>query len=124
MLNGTVDKRPFAENDRGTGPASSVSPASSAIQGTGEFWHSPPEGLEPEDHGAAFEIQQEFRRRMQGLRGLSRRERAVAYRAAKAWYREALATLREKQSRERRAAWLIRRNRIRRCRFIPPCPRF
>ena len=93
------------------------------MQGTSEFWYSPLEGLEPEDGGAAFEIQQEFRRRMQGMRSLSRRERASAYRAAKRWYREALVALREKESRDRQAAWLVRRNRTHRRRSDPPGPR-
>jgi len=82
-----------------------------------QLWASPPEGSEMDDGGAAFEIQNEFRRRIQGLRGLSRRERTPAYRAAKKWYREALAALREKQSRDRQAARSARRNLAQRRRF-------
>lgn len=94
-----------------------MSPESSAIHERGEFWSTPHDGLGTDDGGAALEIENEFRRRIQGLRGLTRRERAAAYRAAKKWYREALLALREKLSRDRQAAWLALRNRTRQRRF-------
>jgi hypothetical protein len=99
-----------------------VSPENSAIHERGEFWSTPHDGLGTDDGGAALEIENEFRRRMQGLRGLTRRERAAAYRAAKKWYREALVALREKQSRDRQAAWSVRRARARRFAPIGPSP--
>jgi hypothetical protein len=88
----------------------------------GELWSITPEGIEPDEGGAALEIQNEFHRRIQGLRRLSRQERAIAYRTAKKWYREALVALREKQSRDRQASWFTRRNRTRRVRFGPLSP--
>lgn len=98
------------ENDRGTGPATSVSPATSAN-----------ESSEPIDEGdaAEFEIEIEFRRKLMGLRLLSKRERAQARRAAKDWRRLALKTLRERRTRDRQARYALRKMRG----LAPPRPR-
>ncbi len=88
-----------SENDRGTGPATSASPA-----------HLANESYEPLDDGdaAEFEIEIEFRRRLMGLRGLRRRERSQALRAAREWRRVALKALREKRMRDRQAHYMQR----------------
>jgi hypothetical protein len=95
---GASDSGPTA-NDRGTGPATSASPA-----------HSAPENGEPidESNAAEFEIEIEFRRRLMGLRVLPKRERAQALRAAKDWRRVALKALREKRMRDRHASYILR----------------
>ena len=105
MLNGTVAKRPLGENDRGTGPATSVSPASSASDNPLD-----------EDGGAEFEIDAEFRRRLTGLRRLRRRDQPQALRAAREWRRIALKALREKRIRDRHARYMQRRQ------MRPPSP--
>jgi hypothetical protein len=94
-------------NDRGTGPATSASPA-----------HSANESDEPIDEGdaAEFEIEIEFRRRLMGVRQLPRRERSQARRAAREWRRIALKALREKRRYERRPRFVWRQQ------TRPPAP--
>jgi hypothetical protein len=119
MLNGTSDKRLFAENERGTGPATPVSPASSASeidkpsdrrpitsqrlsQIEVELRHKSDESDPLDDSDAAeIEIEAEFRRKLMGLRRLRRRERAQALRVAREWRSFALNALRERRLRER-----------------------
>jgi hypothetical protein len=76
----------FSANDRGTGPATSASPA-----------HLADESNEPLDEGDAAEIEIEtiFKRRIAGARLLPRRERAAARREAREWRRFPLKALRE-----------------------------
>jgi hypothetical protein len=97
MRAGASDSR-FTGNDRGTGPATSVSPAHSAHQND-----------EPVDEGdaAEFEIEQEFRRKLMGTRQIPRRERAQARRAAREWRRLALNALRQKRMHERHARHML-----------------
>jgi hypothetical protein len=126
MPNGTADKRPFAENDRGTGPATSVSPAHSApeIDKPSEYLPASPSISPPEpelqrpsyveaeiDEGdaAELEIEAEFRRKLMGLRRMRRRERAQALRAAREWLSFALNALRERRLRDRHARYMQRR---------------
>lgn len=59
---------------------------------------------ETDDSGALLEIENEFRRRLAGLRGIPRRDRSAAFRLAKDWFRQAMVELREKRLRERHAA--------------------
>lgn len=54
----------------------------------------------------AFAIEQEFGRRLAGLRRLPRRERAAALRAAREWRVLALKALRERKAGERYARYL------------------
>lgn len=84
-------------NDRGTGPATSVSPAHAAHEVDG-----------PLDEGDAAEIEIEniFKRKIAGTRQLPRRERALARRAAREWRRFALKALREKRATERHARFM------------------
>jgi hypothetical protein len=127
MPNGTADKRPFAENDRGTGPATSVSPASSAHEIDNSLKYLPvspgvspaeaelqrPSYVEAEiDEGdaAEMEIEAEFRRKLMGLRRLRRRERTQALRAAREWLSFALNALREKRLRDRHARYMQRQH--------------
>jgi hypothetical protein len=125
MLSGTADKRAFEENDRGTGPATSVSPAHSASEIDkppkylpaapsvspleSELPRSPSVEAEAFDEGDAAEmdIENEFRRKLMGLRRLRRRERAQALRAAREWRSFALNALREKRLRERQARYML-----------------
>jgi hypothetical protein len=127
MLNGTADKKPSAENDRGTGPATSASPASSAheIDQQPKYLPASPSvspaeaelrlpSVETEaiDEGdaAELEIEAEFRRKLRGLRRLRRRERAQALRAAREWLSFALNALRERRLRDRHARYMQRRH--------------
>jgi hypothetical protein len=84
-------------NDRGTGPATSASPAQSAHEIDG-----------PIDEGDAAEIEIEniFKRKIAGARLLPRRERAFARREARDWRRFALKALREKRATERHARYM------------------
>jgi hypothetical protein len=86
-------------NDRGTGPATSASPAHSANDSDG-----------PTDEGDAAEIEIEniFKRKIAGARLLPRRERALARREARDWRRLALKALREKRLNERYARHMLR----------------
>jgi|HubBroStandDraft_1064217.scaffolds.fasta_scaffold472554_1 hypothetical protein len=126
--------------DRGTGLAALRSPAdqaSTSERSLGEppigcarsAWHSAaalettrraaalPE-LEPleADDGAVLEINQQFRRRLAGLRRLPRHQRADALRAARDWRRQALRALKERRAAERRARHLLRQ-------LLKPAPR-
>jgi hypothetical protein len=85
-------------NDRGTGPATSASPAHTAHDD------------EPVDEGAAAETEIEaiFKRKIAGARLLPRRERALARRAAREWRRFALKALRERRLSERHARHTLR----------------
>jgi hypothetical protein len=127
MLSGVKGKRPFEENDRGTGPATSVSPAHSApeidkppkyLPALPSVSPPPPElrrsssvEMEALDEGdaAELEIEAEFRRKLMGLRRLRHGERAQALRAAREWRSFALNALREKRLRERHSRYLVRR---------------
>jgi hypothetical protein len=86
-------------NDRGTGPATSASPAHSAVEIEG-----------PIDEGDAAEIEIEniFKRKIAGARLLPRRERALARREARDWRRLALKALRDKRLNERHARYRLR----------------
>jgi hypothetical protein len=98
-----------SENDRGTGPATSVSPASSAIEDKESHWSPRWRDGEEEDRGGAeFQIDEEFRRKLLGARQLPRRERRQALRAAFDWRRLALKELREKQAVARHARHFLR----------------
>jgi hypothetical protein len=101
MKAGDSGKEPSA-NDRGTGPATSASPA-----------HSAHEIDEPIDDGDAAEsdIETIFKRMIAGARLLPRRERAAARREAHEWRRLALKTLREKRLTERHARYRLRQMR-------------
>ncbi len=117
------------ENDRGTGPATLASPASSANENDKAIEYRPfvesklgatetdlprhgipSAGFEPveDDDGSDIDIDTIFRRKLLGLRLLPRRERAQAYRAAKEWRRAALKALREKRLSERHARYMLR----------------
>lgn len=111
--NGVPDRRLSTENEQGTGPAPSASPASAAINEDDSHWNIVPERVEPDDGTAALEIENEFRRRLSGIRQLPKRQKAVAYRAAMEWVRLARAALREKRLVETHAAALVRLNRLR-----------
>jgi hypothetical protein len=116
-------------NSRGTGPATPVSPGSSASdesppekfrEGSRPIFARPaaieltrqdfeaPESEAPDDDGAAG-IEAEFRRWIAGLRRLPRKERAAALRTAREWYLLALTALGEKRARERNARHMARR---------------
>ena len=84
-------------NDRGTGPATSASPAHSAHE---------IEGPIEEGDAAEIEIENIFRRKIAGARLLPRRERAQARREAREWRRLALKALREKRAAERYARYM------------------
>jgi hypothetical protein len=98
-------------NDRGTGPATSASPASPANEEE-RLWAIPLEAPELDDGAAAFENRRELQRRMAALRALPRRERAMAYRAAREWYHQVMAALRERRARTRRPASRMKRTRL------------
>jgi hypothetical protein len=113
----------FPENDRGTGPATPVSPAPLADESnqpdkfqamraalsTGEAIEAKQQtrvaglGAVDEDDAEEIEIEQTFRRMLMSLRRLPRHQRAGALRAAREWRRTALKELREKRAREHRA---------------------
>jgi hypothetical protein len=115
------------ENDRGTGPATSVSPAPSAHENDkaieyrslvesklsateSELQLLPMPSIElvDEDDAADVDIDTIFKRKLMGLRLLPRRERAQAYRAAKEWRRAALKALGEKRRCDRHARYMLR----------------
>jgi hypothetical protein len=115
------------ENDRGTGPATLVSPAPSAQENDRAIEYRPlveskrgatetdvprraMPSIEPvdEDDAADVDIDTIFKRKLMGLRLLPRRERAQAYRAAKEWRRAALKALREKRLNECHARYMLR----------------
>ena len=121
-MNGARSSDPPA-NDRGTRPATPVSPDISASQNEdsrsfeapippeieapeeGDGPRAPsPEPLE-EDGSAEAEIEREFGGRLMGLRRLPRSQRGGALRAALEWRRDALAALREKRTRERQSRY-------------------
>jgi hypothetical protein len=125
---GAHDKE-ATENDRGTGPVTSASPAPSADKNDTaieyrpfvEFKRSateielprhdnPSAGFESteKDDASDIDVDTIFRRKLMGLRLLPRRERAQAYRAAKEWRRVALKALREKRTSERHARYMLR----------------
>ena len=109
MMHARASDSGFTENDPGTGPATSASPA-----------HLADESNEPFDEGDAAEIEIEtiFKRRIAGARLLPRRERAAARREARDWRRFALKALREKRRSERHARDMLRQlKRIRRSGF-------
>jgi len=106
--NGDSVPKSSTENDQGTGPATPWSPASLASDNEPEPLN-PDDGIQTDDGGAAFEIENEYRRRLAGMRHLRRPVRAAAYRAAKEWFRAATVELREKRTRERQARALERR---------------
>jgi hypothetical protein len=81
-------------NDRGTGPATSASPAHSA--------HEIDEPIDERD-AAELEIETIFKRKLAGARFLPRRERMAARREAHEWLRLALKALREKRLTDRNA---------------------
>jgi len=91
-----------AENDPGTGPATSASPAQSANEIDG-----------PIDEGDAAEIEIEniFKRKIADARLLPLRERALARREARDWRRLALKALREKRRNELQARYALRQLR-------------
>ena len=60
-----------------------------------------------------MEIESLYRRRLAGLRRLSRHERAAALRAARDWRRQAISALRERRAAMRHANRLARRLRAR-----------
>jgi hypothetical protein len=114
---GASGTRP-SENDPGTGPATSVSPARPTGNDINEFNPDSP-GLEKDEDGAALEIENEFRRRLAGLRILRRGQKAAAYRSAMEWRRQAMIALRERKLRDRHTAFLIKRIRRRRLGYDP-----
>lgn len=85
------------------------------VEVTGRL-HPCPDLESPDDDGAA-EINAEFRRKLMGLRGLRRGERAQALRAARDCRFLALKALREKRARDRQARFLLWRSRLQ-----PPKP--
>jgi hypothetical protein len=89
----------LSENDPGTGPATSASPA-----------HSANDDEQPIDEGdgAEIEIENIFKRKIAGARLLPRCERAQARREARDWRRLALKALREKRLNARHARYMQR----------------
>lgn len=123
-----------AGTERGTGPAPSASPvypastsrpasrsASSPPRGPHRFEPSivrevanrrPPDVLavQPEEElGAELAIEEEFKRRLLGLRRLSKHDRPHALRAARYWRALALRALRERRAELRYARRQLRR---------------
>jgi len=114
-------------NDRGTGPATSVSPdalaneqsrsdkflavartifsSAAAIELTQQDY--PSLGSEATEDDGTTEIQDTFRRMLMGLRQLPRQERAQALRAAQEWRLYALNAVREKRARDRYARYML-----------------
>jgi hypothetical protein len=128
-----------SENDHGTGPATSASPAASAnTNETSEKNRSslpiqlhlarnevtrpgmPSGGLEPDEDsdGADAEIEVIFRRKIAGLRRLPRRERAQALREAREWLAFARTALRAKKAAARHTRYMLWRQ----SRLPPPSP--
>jgi hypothetical protein len=134
MLAGASDSE-RTENDRGTGPATSVSPVLSANENQKEDDYQPfasgklkmatseltrpdllaAEPTSAEDEGSPeFEILKIFRRRIAGLRRLPHHQRARAIRAALEWLWSTLAALREKRAyarHRRHMLWQMKRIR-------------
>jgi hypothetical protein len=110
MRIGASGKSLSRETDAGAGPATAVPPSPfTATDDEATFPTEFPDGSSAsDDGGAALEIEKEFRRRLSGLRGRPKRERALAYRKAKEWYRQAIAALKEKERITRRAANTVR----------------
>jgi hypothetical protein len=120
------------ENDRGTGLAAIVSPAPQPAKEIDQVIHARDRAREEfaavvvefvgwdrlrpedprEDGTAEAEIDAEYRRRLTGLRGLCRGERAQARRAARDWRFLARKALREKRAAERRARHALRLSRM------------
>jgi hypothetical protein len=102
------------ENDRGTGPATSVSPALSQVN---ENEESPnvdqTEGSRIDEGADEFEIEVEYRRRRTGARSMPRRERRQAMRAAHEWRKAALASLKEKRLYKRTSEYFLRKAKLR-----------
>jgi hypothetical protein len=122
-------------NDRGTGPATLVSPEFPAIKSDEQperhsdaFVRSaptaittpeptkdplPPSGEEEIEEGAGMErdIEDEFRRRLAGLRRLPRAARPHALQLAREWRQLALNGLRDKRAGARHARRALRRLR-------------
>lgn len=106
-------------NNRGTGPATSASPDSSAPYNRSRSSRpdtAPGEAtldLEPENAGefeaAEREIEADFRRRIAGLRRMPRRDRPHALRTAREQRQLALLALHERRARDRHARFLRRR---------------
>jgi hypothetical protein len=133
MPNGGDGKGPLSANDRGTWPATPVSPVSLANQAKGcDLPHHDaidrtrlfraaaavvtdnvlslrPPPLTEVDPGAEVEIDAVFRRKLSGLRYLRRSERIHALRAAQDERASALRALREKRAIARHAARQLRR---------------
>jgi len=80
-----------------------------AIEATARHSASPVGKNVEEDEGAELEIEDEFRRKLAGLRRLPRHERPHALRAAKDTRLHALRILREKRAWARRAQRTLRR---------------
>ena len=116
-----------AENDAGTRPATSVSPAFSAHQNQKEEYQPravvkimpavteltrrdilPVEPFSTEEEDSPdVEIMKIFRRKIAGLRRLPRQQRAQAIRAALEWLWSTMAALRKKRLYERHARRMI-----------------
>jgi uncharacterized protein with von Willebrand factor type A (vWA) domain len=130
MRAGTSDSGP-TENDQGTGPAPSVSPALSANENQKEDEKQPlmPIRLNPaeaeltggdrlpvelmsaEEGSPELEILLIFRRKIAGLRKLTRQQRTQEIRAALEWLWSTMAALREKRLYQRHARQASRRFR-------------
>jgi hypothetical protein len=105
-MSGTESNKGPLGNEHGGGPATFVSPASPARQSNPPS-DSPPEV--EEEAGAELEIEADFRRKLAGLRRLSRHERPHSLRAARDARRQALRILREKRSWARHARRALQR---------------
>jgi hypothetical protein len=95
-----------AENNSGSGPATSASHETSASEIDGEVLGATSEDLYS---AAALEIEREFQRRLLAARRLFRRDRPLAVRIAREWRREALNALTERRPIERLARTAHRR---------------
>jgi len=119
-------------NNRGTGPATSVSPVLSAnekggtpesrtpflmrpiltkaaTEMTGRWPRRPSASVVDPDEAGEMEIEKTFRRTIAGLRRLPRRERPSAVQAAKDARILALRALRERRAYKRHAEYLLRK---------------
>jgi hypothetical protein len=112
MRAGASDSGP-SENDRGTGPATSVSPTPSQANEF-EDWPDSDQcyGSHVED-GAESEIEAEYRRRSAGARRMPKRERRQALKQAREWRSAALVALRERRSYRRLSDYLLHRSKLR-----------
>src|SRR5258708_4888334 len=131
MRSGAKGTDPLTGNDRGTGPATTlsldnlaseqsqpdkfqaaaqiISSSAPVIELTQRDFASL--GLEAAEDDGAAEIHATFRRMLMGLRYLPRQERAHALRAAHEWHLLALNAMREKRARDRHARYMLRRLR-------------